>query len=38
VGARVFKGTNDAQYRKVAYALIFLSAVISLPIFDSLIR
>jgi uncharacterized membrane protein YfcA len=37
-GARVFKGTNDAHYRRAAYWLIFLSALISLPLFDRFIR
>jgi uncharacterized membrane protein YfcA len=37
-GARVFKGSNDAQYRIAAYVLIFISAVISLPLFDRWVR
>ena len=38
VGARVFKGTNDRQYRISAYVLIGVSALISLPLFDAFIR
>ena len=38
LGARVFKGSNDAQYRTAAYVLIAVSALVSLPVFDKLIR
>lgn len=38
LGARVFKGSSDAQYRTAAYALIALSALASLPVFDKLFR
>ena len=38
VGARVFKGTNDRQYRISAYVLIGASALLSLPLFDAFIR
>jgi len=38
LGARVFKGSNDAQYRTAAYVLIAVSAFASLPVFDKFIR
>ncbi len=37
-GARVFKGSSDSHYRIAAYVLIFLSAMISLPLFDAWVR
>ena len=37
-GARVFKGSTDSHYRIAAYVLIFLSAMISLPLFDAWVR
>lgn len=37
-GARVFKGANERNYRVAAYVLIFMSAMISLPLFDRFIR
>lgn len=38
LGARFFKGTSDNQYRTVAYVLIVISVVLSLPILDRFIR
>lgn len=35
LGARVFKGSSDRQYRMAALVLIGISAIISLPIFGS---
>jgi uncharacterized protein len=36
VGARWFHGTSDQLYRRLAYAIIGVSGVISLPLFDAL--
>lgn len=38
LGARFFKGTSEGFYRYSAYALIALSAILSLPLFDRFIR
>ena len=38
LGARWFRGTSDHGYRRVAYLVIAVSAVISMPIFDSWLR
>lgn len=38
LGARLFKGTSDGLFRKVAFAMILLAAVTSLPILDPLLR
>ncbi len=38
VGTRMFKGASDSAYRRAAYIIIALSAVVSLPLFDELIR
>jgi len=38
VGARVFKGSSEVQYRAAAYLLILFAALVSLPVFDRLIR
>lgn len=38
VGAWMFKGASDHAYRRAAYIIIALSAVVSLPLFDELIR
>lgn len=38
IGARFFKGASDGFYRSSAYALIALSALVSLPLFDRWIR
>jgi uncharacterized membrane protein YfcA len=37
-GAYLFRGASDHAYRRVAYAIIALSAVVSLPLFDELFR
>lgn len=36
VGARWFHGTSDALYRRVAYIIIAIAGLISLPLFDGL--
>jgi uncharacterized protein len=37
-GARWFRGASDLTFRRVAYAIIAVSALISLPVFDRLLR
>jgi len=37
-GARLFRGSSEAGYRRVAYVLIAISALISMPLFDRIIR
>jgi uncharacterized protein len=37
-GVFFFRGASDAFYRKVAYAIITLAALLSLPIFDQVLR
>jgi hypothetical protein len=37
-GARWFRGSSDRTFRRVAYAIIAVSALISLPVFDGLLR
>lgn len=36
LGARVFRGSSDKQYRQAALALITFSAIVSLPVFTAL--
>lgn len=36
IGARFFRGTSDQLYRKAAYAIIAVAALLSLPLFDQL--
>ena len=38
IGARLFGKASEQTFRRVAYALVAISAVISLPLFDGLIR
>jgi len=38
LGAYLFRGASDHTYRRVAYAIIALSAAVSLPLFDELFR
>jgi hypothetical protein len=38
VCATFFHGASDLLYRRIAYAIIAVSALISLPIFDRLFR
>jgi uncharacterized protein len=37
-GARWFGLASERSFRRVAYAIIAVSALISLPVFDSLLR
>jgi uncharacterized membrane protein YfcA len=37
-GARLFRGASDLTYRRTAYAIVALAALVSLPIFDGLLR
>lgn len=37
-GSRLFQGSSDLLYRRIAYAIVGISALISLPVFDGLIR
>jgi uncharacterized protein len=37
-GARWFHGASDQTFRRVAYAIIAMSALVSLPVFDHLLR
>jgi uncharacterized membrane protein YfcA len=37
-GAWLFRGASDEAYRRVAYAIIALSAIVSLPLFDELFQ
>jgi len=38
VGSRVFHGTSDGLYRIIAYVIITLAAVVSLPVLDKFLR
>jgi len=38
VGATLFHGASDLLYRRIAYAIIAVSALISLPVFDRVFR
>lgn len=38
LGAFLFRGASENAYRRVAYAIIALSALVSLPLFDELFR
>lgn len=38
VGVRVLHGTSDATYRRIAYAIVTLAAIVSLPLFDALLH
>jgi uncharacterized protein len=38
VGARWFHGATDTSYRRVAYIIVALAALVSLPLFDGLLR
>ena len=37
-GAYFFHGTSDQLYRRIAYVIISLAALVSLPLFDSILR
>jgi uncharacterized protein len=38
IGARFFRGSSDHLYRNVAYVIVAAAALISLPLFDSILR
>ena len=38
IGARWFHRSTDAGYRRVAYAIVAIAALVSLPLFDGLLR
>ena len=38
LGSRFFHGASDRLYRSVAYVIIALAALVSLPVFDSILR
>jgi uncharacterized membrane protein YfcA len=38
VGARLFRGASDLTYRRIAYAIVALAALVSLPLFDRVLR
>ncbi len=38
LGARMFHGTSDRMYRYVAYGVIAISLIVSLPVFDGILR
>ncbi len=38
VGARFFRGSSDTTYRQVAYVIVALAAIVSIPLFDGLYR
>ena len=38
VGAVLFNAASDQMYRRIAYLVIAASVIISLPIFDGLLR
>ena len=38
LGSLVFRGTSDRVYRRVAYAIIALAALLSLPVLDPIMR
>lgn len=38
IGARMFRGSSDLLYRRIAYAIIAAAALVSLPVFDRFFR
>ena len=38
LGSRFFHGASDRLYRSIAYVIIALAALVSLPLFDSILR
>ena len=38
LGARLFRGASDLTYRRIAYAIVALAALVSLPLFDGMLR
>jgi uncharacterized protein len=37
-GAYFFRGASDLLYRRIAYVIIAVAALVSLPLFDELLR
>jgi hypothetical protein len=37
-GARFFHGSSDTLYRQIAYAIVGMAAIVSIPLFDGLYR
>jgi hypothetical protein len=37
-GARLFRGASERTYRRIAYAIVALAALVSLPLFDRVFR
>jgi uncharacterized membrane protein YfcA len=38
LGSRMFRGASDRSYRRIAYAIVALAALLSLPVLDPLLR
>jgi hypothetical protein len=38
IGARLFRGASEHTYRRAAYAIIALSALVSVPLLDRILR
>jgi len=38
VGARWFRGSSDQLYRRIAYVIVALTAIVSMPLFDGMLR
>ena len=38
IGSHFFHGASDQLYRRIAYVIISLAALVSLPLFDSILR
>jgi uncharacterized membrane protein YuzA (DUF378 family) len=38
LGARLFKGASDTVYRRIAYSIVAIAALVSLPVFDKILH
>jgi len=38
LGARMFRGASDMTYRRIAYAIVAIAALVSLPVFDKILH
>jgi uncharacterized membrane protein YfcA len=38
VGARWFRGASDQHYRRIAYVIVAIAALVSVPVFDGVLR
>lgn len=38
LGARLFKGASEQTYRRIAYAIVAVAALVSLPVFDNILH